>query len=110
VKETWVQSLGQEEPLEREWQPPPVFLPGESCGQKSLAAIVHGVSKSQTRLRSKHFHFPDTNTGTIQVLGEVVCDEGLVSCAGNSQVGKLTEGQMVGVGMCKELGGAGGGD
>ena len=30
---------------------------------------------------SKHFHFPDTNTGTIQVLGEVVCDEGLVSGA-----------------------------
>ena len=28
----------------------------------------------------------------------------------NSQVGELTGGQMVGVGMCKELGGAGGGD
>ena len=60
---------------------PPVFLPGESCGQRSLAVTVHGVAKSQTQLRSKHFHFPDTNTGTIQVLGEVVCDEGLVSGA-----------------------------
>ena len=30
--ETWVQSLGQKDPLEREWQPPPVFLPGESHG------------------------------------------------------------------------------
>ena len=28
--------LGQEDPLEEEWQPSPVFLPGESHGQKSL--------------------------------------------------------------------------
>ena len=32
----WVQSLGQEDPLERKWQPTPVFLPGESHGQRSL--------------------------------------------------------------------------
>ena len=29
VQETWVQSLGQEDPLERARQPTPVFLPGE---------------------------------------------------------------------------------
>ena len=34
----------------REWQPTPVFLLGESHGQRSLRAIVHGVAKSQTRL------------------------------------------------------------
>ena len=28
--ETWVQSLGLEDPLEKERQPTPVFLPGES--------------------------------------------------------------------------------
>ena len=28
--ETWVWSLGQEDPLRREWLPTPVFLPGES--------------------------------------------------------------------------------
>ena len=32
-----VQSLGQDDPLEDEMQPTPVFLPGESHGQKSLA-------------------------------------------------------------------------
>ena len=32
----WVQSLGQEDPLEREWQHTPVLLPGESQGQRSL--------------------------------------------------------------------------
>ena len=36
MQETWVQSLGQEEPLEKEWQPTPVFWPGISHGQKSL--------------------------------------------------------------------------
>ena len=30
VQKTWVQSLGQEDPWRRAWQPPPVFLPGES--------------------------------------------------------------------------------
>ena len=34
--ETQVQSLGQEDPLRREWQSTRVFLPGESHGQRSL--------------------------------------------------------------------------
>ena len=36
TQETWVRSLGQEDPL-GEWQPTPVFLPGKSHGQRSLA-------------------------------------------------------------------------
>ena len=38
VQETWVQSLGQEDPWRREWLPTPVFLPGEAHGQRSLVA------------------------------------------------------------------------
>ena len=34
MQETWVRSLGQEDP--RKWQPTPVFLPGESHGWRSL--------------------------------------------------------------------------
>ena len=34
----------------RTWQPTPVFLPGESQGQRNLAATVHGVTKGWTRL------------------------------------------------------------
>ena len=34
----------------REWQPTPVFLPGESHGQRGLAHYSHGVAKSRTRL------------------------------------------------------------
>ena len=37
VQETWVWSLGQEDPLEKEWPPTPVFLPGKSHGQRHLA-------------------------------------------------------------------------
>ena len=47
MQETQVQSLGWEYPLERKWQPTPVFLPGEFHGQRSLVGyIVHGVAKS----------------------------------------------------------------
>ena len=31
-----VRALGREDPWRRKWQPTPVFLPGESHGQKSL--------------------------------------------------------------------------
>ena len=39
----WVRKI----PWRRKWQPAPVFLPAESHGQRSLAATVHGVVKSQ---------------------------------------------------------------
>ena len=39
----WVKKI----PWRRKWQPTPVFLPGESLGQRSLAGYVHRVSKSQ---------------------------------------------------------------
>ena len=37
MKETWVQSLGQQDPLRKKWLPTPVFLPGELHEQRSLA-------------------------------------------------------------------------
>ena len=37
TQEAWVQSLGGEDPLRRAWQSTPVFLPGESHGQRNLA-------------------------------------------------------------------------
>ena len=36
VQETWVQSLGQEDPLKKRMATTPVFLPGELHGQRSL--------------------------------------------------------------------------
>ena len=38
MQEIWVQPLGWEDPLEKEWLPTPVFLPGESHGQRSLVS------------------------------------------------------------------------
>ena len=49
VKETWVQSLGWEDPLEKGMTTPPVFLPGESHGHRGAwQATAHGVAKSWT--------------------------------------------------------------
>ena len=43
----WVRKI----PWRRAWQPIPIFLPGGSHGQRSLAATVHRVTKSQTWLK-----------------------------------------------------------
>ena len=34
-------------PWKKAWQPTPVFLPGESHGQRNLGATVYRVAKSQ---------------------------------------------------------------
>ena len=36
LQETQVRSLGQEDPLEKEMAPTPIFLPGKPHGQRSL--------------------------------------------------------------------------
>ena len=36
IQEAQVQSLGQEDTLEEKMATTPVFLPGKSCGQRSL--------------------------------------------------------------------------
>ena len=48
MQETQVQSLGGEDPLEKEMVSTPVFLPGEVHGQRSWWATVHGVAESDT--------------------------------------------------------------
>ena len=49
MQETQVQSLGQEDPLEKEWLSTPVFLPGEFHGQRSLVGYSPwGCKESDT--------------------------------------------------------------
>ena len=48
MQETQVRSLGQEDPLEKEMQPIPVFLPGEFNGQRSLTLSSWGCKESDT--------------------------------------------------------------
>ena len=47
MKETWVLSLGQQDPWRREWLLTPVFLPGKYHGQRSLV----GYSSWDCRVR-----------------------------------------------------------
>ena len=55
LQETWVQSLGWEDPLDKGMQPTPVFLPGEFHRQRSLGSTAHRVTKSWTRLQRHYF-------------------------------------------------------
>ena len=51
MQETQVQSLGWEDPLEKEWQPIPVYsYLVNPMDRGAWRATVHGVTKSQTRL------------------------------------------------------------
>ena len=46
IHEMWIQSLGQEAPLEEEMQPTPVFLSGKFHGQRSLVGYsLRGLIK-----------------------------------------------------------------
>ena len=58
MQETWVQFLGQEDPLRREWPPAPVFLPGEFHGQRSLVGYSPWDHKDMTEDKQKdHSHY-----------------------------------------------------
>ena len=49
TQEPWVRSLGWEDPLEEEMATTPVFLPGKSHGQRSLAGYSpQGHKESDT--------------------------------------------------------------
>ena len=50
VQETWLWSLGQEDPLEKRMATLSSILAGESHGQRSLAGYNPWVAKSRTRL------------------------------------------------------------
>ena len=60
--ETWVQSLGWEDPQPRdlasperkEWLSPIVFFPENSMDRGAWKATVHGGAKSRTQLRNFH--------------------------------------------------------
>ena len=65
VLETWVQSLGWEDPLEKGKLLTPVFWPGEFHGLCSL-----WVTKSQRRLSDFQFYF--SSKCTVYVVGSVL--------------------------------------
>ena len=50
MQENWVQSLGWEDPLEKDMATHTTILAGEFHGQRSLAGTVHGITKNRTQL------------------------------------------------------------
>ena len=55
--ETWVQSLGRKDPLEKEMATHSVFLPGESHGRRSLVGYSPRSYKELDTTEWLHFHF-----------------------------------------------------
>ena len=55
MRETQVQSLGQEDPLEKEMQPTPVFLPGKSHGLRNLLGYSPWGRKESDTTEWLHF-------------------------------------------------------
>ena len=63
MQEARVGSLGREDPLEKEWQSTPVFLPGKFHGQRSLVGCrPWGLKESDTTegVTFTFFHFLDS--------------------------------------------------
>ena len=56
LRETWVQSLGQKDPLEKGMAPTLVFLPGEFQGQRSLAGYSPWGWKEWNTIERLIFH------------------------------------------------------
>ena len=54
MQETWVRSLGREDPLEKGMATPPLFLPGEFHGQRRLADLsLWGCIESDTTVHGR---------------------------------------------------------
>ena len=55
MQETWVRSLGQEDPLEEERATIPLFLPRESHGRRSLVGYSPQDRKESDTTERLHF-------------------------------------------------------
>ena len=57
MQETWVQSLGLEDPLEEGMATHSSIFAWRIPWTEKPVGLVHGVTKSRTRLSDLHFHF-----------------------------------------------------
>ena len=62
VRETSVWSLGREDPLEKELEPNPIFLPGKSHGLRKLVGYSPWGHKELDTTEWLHFHYADDTT------------------------------------------------
>ena len=54
MQETWIRSLGQEDPLEEEMTTPSIFLPGKFYGQRNLAGCSPWGHEESDTTEHKH--------------------------------------------------------
>ena len=78
IEETWVRSLGQEDPLEEEMATHSVSLPGKFHGQRSLVGYSpwdHKELDTTEQLNNKQVALvvknPSVNAGDIRVVGPI---------------------------------------
>ena len=81
--ETWVQSLGWEDPLEKEWQSSPVLLPGESRGRRSLVGCSSWGREESDTTEQLLFHF------SLSCIGEGNGNPLQCSCLENPRDGGI---------------------
>ena len=74
VRETWVQSLGQEDLLEKEMEPTPVFLPGKSHGRRSLVGYSPWGHKGSDMTERLHFLMYNTKISFVRLKCLVPCN------------------------------------
>ena len=81
MQETQIRSLGQEDPLKREWQPTPVFLLGKFHGQGDLVGYRPAGHKEldMTELLNAHtyitmrYHFTSVRMSIIKKTRDNNC-------------------------------------
>ena len=88
--ETWVQFLGQEDPLEEGMATHTSILAWRTPGHRSWWATVHSVIKHQTRLKRLGTHARNNENNIRQTLAERHSIKGLTStqnCQGHQKQG-----------------------
>ena len=75
MQETWVRSLGWEDPLEKEMEPTPVLLPGKFYGWRSLVGYSPWGRKESDMTERLHFHLFLSDKGLISNICKEVIEQ-----------------------------------
>ena len=71
IWETQVQSPGREDPLETEWQPTSVFLPGECHGQRSLVGYSPWGRRESDMTDGLSLHFTSLHFSSYKYINPI---------------------------------------
>ena len=102
TQETWVPSLGWEDPLEEEMATHGVFLPGKSHGQKNPVGYSPWGHKELDTTKTEHAHMPADKTvhveprcrchgERLELRPQAICMSGITQRVCNQMEGKGAE-------------------